>query len=679
MAGGTPADRVLVLRERLQTYSDSYYNEGQSVVPDATYDELLAELAELEKKHPELASEESPTVTIGATPSASFAQIPHTVAMMSIDNAMDLDELRAWGSRTHKRLLNEGIESETSYVCELKIDGMAISVRYENGTFVRAATRGDGAVGEDVTANVAAISAIPDQLGPKAPAVLETRGEIYMPTETFRQLNISREAAGEPLYVNPRNTAAGSLRQKNAEVTGSRGLQFWCYQMGEVSGAPELATHTESLEWMATLGVTVNPETRAVSTLEEVYDFCEYWIAHRHDLEYEIDGIVVKVNSLEAQKVLGATAKAPRWAVAYKLPPEEKTTLLRDIDISIGRTGKVTPFAVLEPVFVGGSTVGMATLHNEDQVAHKDVRPGDTVIVRKAGDVIPEVLGPVLELRPADSKPWIFPDLCPCSEAQPLVREPGEARHSCVFGACPRQLHARITHFASRGAMDIDGLGEQQVQLFIDEGLLSDVSDIYNLDYDHIAAMPRYGEKAVSNLRNAIEASKERPLGKLLFGLNIFHLGSAGGELLAGAMGHMDAIVAASVEDLSRIDGVGPVIAESVHHFFAQDASLELIERLRVAGVNFKGPDRPTVEQTLAGMSVVVTGGLEGMSRTEIAEAIKERGGKAPGSVSKKTTAVVVGRDPGAAKVTKAEELRVPMIDQAGFVHLLETGELPPL
>lgn len=673
-----PAERTAALRAQILHANEAYYLHDAPEIPDADYDALVRELQRLEELHPDLASPDSPTQRVGGAVATLFAPVEHRVPMMSLDNAMDAGELHEWGARTAKRLGDLGLDpAAVRYVCELKIDGLAMSLRYEDGRFVQAATRGDGRYGEDVTANVAGIDDVPKQLVGDAPAVVEARGEIYLPIATFDALNEAQEAAGEKRYANPRNTAAGSLRQKDPAVTASRGLAFWCYQLGEVVGGPALDSHSEALGWLASLGFPTNPNAAVVTSLDEVYAYCSHWLEHRHDLPYEIDGIVVKVDALSVQAALGATAKAPRWAIAYKLPPEERTTLLREIQVSIGRTGKATPFAVLEPVFVGGSTVGLATLHNEDQVRLKDVRPGDTVIVRKAGDVIPEVVGPVPDRRPPDSVPWQFPSVCSCGLDQPLVRVEGEAQHRCVYAACPQQRWARISHFCSRGAMDIEGLGERQVQLFLDLGLLTDVADIYSLDFDRILELPGYGETSVANLRNAIEASKSRPLGKLLFGLNIVHLGAAGGEVLAAGLGSLDAIESATVDDIAAVEGIGPVIATSVRAWFDDPANQELVARLRAAGVNTVGPERSTLPQTLTGRSVVVTGGLEGFTREEVEAAIKARGGKSPGSVSKRTTAVVVGAEPGASKLTKATELGIPVLDEAQFVTLLETGDLP--
>ena len=682
-----PAGRADWLRARIAEHNAAYYERDAPTIPDADYDALMRELRVVEAEHPDLLTPDSPTVVgVGGAPSAQFSPVQHRMRMMSLDNAMDLAELRDWGTRTARRLGELGLDQAVRYVCELKIDGLAVSIRYENGRLVQAATRGDGRTGEDVTANVLGIGAVPHELGPDAPEVLEARGEIYLPLDSFEALRAKIVAENEaletkgnrtrPVPVNPRNAGAGSLRQKDASVTASRGLAWWCYQLGEVVGARVPPSHSAALAWLGALGIPVNPETVVVDDLDQVYGFCTHWIAHRHELPYEIDGVVVKVDDLAVQLAMGVTSKAPRWAIAFKLPPEERTTLLRDIQVSIGRTGKATPFAVLEPVFVGGSTVGLSTLHNQDQVRLKDVRPGDTVIVRKAGDVIPEVVGPVLELRPEGLPEWQFPTVCP-SCGRPLVRADGEAQTACVNLDCPQRRWAGVCHFASRGAMDIDGLGEQQIATFLDLGIISDVADIYSIGPERILELPGYQAASANNLVSAIQASRSRPLGNLLFGLNVGHLGAAGGEVLAAALGSIDAIMDASQDDLAAVDGVGPVIAESVHRFFAQSANRTLVRRLQAAGVNTTGPERSVLPQTLTGRTVVVTGSLDGFSRDEAAAAIKARGGKSPGSVSKKTYAVVIGNEPGASKLTRAEELQVPVLDEAGFQHLLQTGDFP--
>lgn len=682
-----PAGRVEWLREQIAVHNAAYYERDAPIVSDADYDALVRELRTIEAGHPDLRSADSPTETgIGGRPSSQFTQVEHHIPMMSLDNAMDLDELRDWGERTARRLADLGGDRTIHYVCELKIDGLAVSIRYENGVMVRAATRGNGRVGEDVTANVRGIEAVPERLLGHPPAVLEARGEIYMPKDAFEALRKSISVENEALVaagrkpktlpVNPRNAGAGSLRQKDASVTASRGLSWWCYQLGELVGAEPPSSHSESLAWMGEMGIPINPLTRQLDDLGDVYEFCESWISKRHELPYEIDGVVIKIDDLAVQHALGSTAKAPRWAIAFKLPPEERTTLLRDIQVSIGRTGKATPFAVLDPVFVGGSTVSLATLHNQDQVHNKDVRPGDIVTVRKAGDVIPEVVGPVVEVRPAGLPEWVFPTSCP-SCGHPLVRKEGEAQHLCVNLRCPQRVLAEIDHFASRGGMDIDGLGEQQIATFMDHGLVSDVADLYGLHREDLLELDRMAARSADNLLASIDASRNRPLANLLFGLNIVHLGPAGAEALVSAFPDLDTIRSASIEDLGAIDGIGPVIATSVHEFFSDPINAQLVDRLVAAGLNTDSPAGSDLSRTLEGKAVVVTGTVDGYSRDEATAAIKQRGGKSPGSVSSKTFAVVVGESPGASKLNKATELGIPIIEAGDFATLLETGELP--
>jgi len=677
---GDVADRIDSLRALLAHHNHRYHTLDDPEISDAEYDALVRELRTLEADHPELAVPDSPTGQVGGAVSATFDPVTHRVPMMSLDNAMDVDELRAWADRVVK-----GLDGATpTFVCELKFDGLAISLRYEDGVFVQAATRGDGRVGEDVTANVATIDEIPHRLPDHAPAVVEVRGEVYMTRSSFEQLNERARAAGEKAFVNPRNSAAGSLRQKDPAVTASRHLSFWSYQLGEVIGGPRFTSHVAMLEYAASLGFPVNDQVRTFGTIDEVADHCRYWEQHRHDLDYEIDGVVTKLDDLAQRDRLGVTSRAPRWAIAYKFPPEERTTTLLDVQVSVGRTGRATPFAVLDPVFVGGSTVAMATLHNQDQVALKDVRPGDTVVVRKAGDVIPEVVGPVLSLRPENSEPWEFPTHCPrCGN--PLVRPEGEADTRCVAPDCPAQRDQKIAYWASRGAMDIEGLGEQMVEKLTAAGLVKDPADLYGLTVEDLVELERVGPTSARNLVEEIERSKQQPLPRLLTAFGVRHLGPAASAALADEFHTLDEIMAKSVEELAAVDGVGDVIADTVATWLAQDANRAFIERLRSAGVNFGDPAaaeaaaaaRAAVPQTLEGRTVVVTGTLAGYGREEAAEAITLRGGKSPGSVSKKTTALVVGDSPGASKLTKAESLGVPIIDEASFEHLLATGELP--
>jgi DNA ligase (NAD+) len=673
-----PAERVEQLRATIRHHNKRYYELDEPEIPDAEWDELMRELIALEEEYPDLVTPDSPSRVVGGPASATFAPVVHAVPMMSLDNAFSADELTAWGDRLSRRLADIGDSAgSVGLVCELKIDGLAVSIRYEQGQLVQAATRGDGRIGEDVTANVRTISVVPNELPAGAPDVLEVRGEIYMPIAAFEELNRAQVEAGLRTYVNPRNTAAGSLRQKDPSITASRQLAFWSYQLGQVDGGPELTSHYDTLDFLRGLGFPVNPEVQRLTELDDVYARCLHWQQNRHGLAYEIDGVVVKVDDLATRAELGFTAKAPRWAIAFKFPPEERTTLLLGIDVSIGRTGRATPFGRLEPVFVGGSTVGVATLHNQDQVKAKDVRPGDTVIVRKAGDVIPEIVGPVLSDRPKKGLPeWEFPADCPVC-GTPLVRPEGEADHRCPNLLCPARVAGAIEHFASRGAMDIEGFGEQRVRLFQEMGMLADVADVYRIDWDRLRDLDGFGELSIANLQAGIEASKQRPLAALLVGLNVRHLGGAGSEVLARAFGHLDKIMDASADELAAVDGVGPIIARSVADWFADPQNREVIEKLRASGVNFEGPEAPDAPQTLAGQAVVVTGTLSGFTRDQAEAVIKAHGGKSPGSVSKKTLAVVVGDGPGASKLTKAEDLGVPVLDEAGFVELLATGRVP--
>jgi DNA ligase (NAD+) len=677
--------QVRELRAQIAHHNERYHTLDDPEISDAEYDALVRQLRQLEAEHPELADEDSPTHQVGGAISATFDPVEHRVPMMSLDNAMDVEELSAWADRVTK-----GLEGDTpTFVCELKFDGLAINLRYEDGQFFQAATRGDGHVGEDVTANVATIDDVPDLLaepggGRTSPSVLEVRGEVYMTGSSFEQLNERALAAGDKPFVNPRNSAAGSLRQKDASVTASRNLSFWSYQLGEIVGGPEFTSHVAMLEYAAAFGFPVNENIRTFTTIAEVAAHCAYWQEHRHDLDYEIDGVVIKLDDVAQRERLGVTSRAPRWAIAYKFPPEERTTKLLDIQVSVGRTGRATPFAVLEPVFVGGSTVGMATLHNQDQVAAKGVRPGDTVVVRKAGDVIPEVVGPVLNLRPASSKPWVFPTDCPrCGN--PMVRPEGEADTRCVAPDCPAQRDQKIAYFASRGAMDIEGLGEQMVEKLTANEFVHDPADLYSLTVDQLIELERIGETSATNLIDAIQASKGQTLPRFMTALGVRHLGPAASLALANEFHTLDTIMSKSTEELAAVDGVGEVIAKTIVTWFGQKSNKAYIERFREAGVNFGDTNaaleaelaRSAISQTLEGRAVVVTGTLANYNRDAAAEAITSRGGKSPGGVSKKTLALVVGDSPGASKLTKAESLGVPILDEVGFEHLLATGELP--
>jgi DNA ligase (NAD+) len=670
------------LREQVQYHNARYHGHDDPEISDAEFDELTRELRQLEIEHPELVDDSSPTLSVGSAAITTFDPVVHRVPMTSLDNAMDESELRAWGDRVAKGLGDQTVR----YVCELKIDGLAISIRYENGALVQAATRGDGKVGEDVTANVATISSLPKKIT-SAPEVVEVRGEIFMSIAAFEKLKAEREAENLervsngrsplPVPVNPRNAGAGSLRQKDPTITAKREMSLWSYQLGEVVGGPEFTSHHDTLEFLRALGFPVNPAITIVDSIEAVTQFCNEWKERRHELPYEIDGVVIKVDDLSQREQLGFTSRAPRWAIAFKFPPEEKHTLLLDIQVSVGRTGRTTPFAVLEPVFVGGSTVGMATLHNRDQVSAKDVRPGDTVVVRKAGDVIPEVVGPVLSKRPKNSKPWVFPTQCPCPVKSTLVKLDDVADTRCVEPSCPFQRDQRIMYFASRGAMDIEGLGDRTVFALSEAGLVADVGDLYSVTVEQLLTLEGFAELSAQNLVASIQASRSRPLPKLLTALGIKNLGPAAAESLASEFGSLEAIAVATADELSAVDGVGGVIAASITSWFAIAENAAIIKKLRDAGVEFGRVEISTLPQTLIGKAVVVTGSLVSYSRDGAEEAIKSRGGKSPGSVSAKTFAVVLGESPGASKVTKAEQLGIPVLDETGFEILLATGELP--
>lgn len=672
------ADRAVELRAVVAHHFERYHADNAPEIPDSDYDLLVAELRSLEAEYPELSAPNSPSQWVGSPARTTFGSVEHRVPMQSLENAFDIDELWAWSERVVRRLGDE--TSDPAWTCELKFDGLAVSLRYEAGVLVQAATRGDGRVGEDVTANVATIADVPRSLGEGAPSVLEVRGEVYLGLSAFDALNTLRSETSQAIFANPRNTAAGSLRQKDPEVTATRRLSFWAYQTGEVVDGPPLTGHRETLTWLAGLGFPVNDRVERFDDFDEVVAFVLANGAARHDLDYEIDGVVVKVDNLDLQEQLGSTARAPRWAVAYKLPPEERTTRLIDIEVSIGPGGQATPFARLEPVFVGGSTVATATLHNADQAAAKDVRPGDLVVVRKAGDVIPEVVGPVLTERPTGLAAWTFPVECPACGG-PLVRPDGEAATFCADYQCPRQVRGRIQHFVSRGAMDIEGFGEQRVDLFVSEGLVRDAADVFSLDYDSIEAMGGFGETSVANLRVAVEMARTRPLGRLLFALRIPHVGSTVADLLAAAFGDLDGLLAAEVADIEAVSGVGPVIAASVRSWLDNERNDELLSRLRASGVDPEaevslGADSGAPAQTLAGLSIVITGTLTGYNRDEARAMITAHGGKSSGSVSTKTSALVAGRGSG-SKLARAEELGVPVLDEIGFERLLTTGRLP--
>jgi DNA ligase (NAD+) len=656
--------RVEELRDLINYHDYRYYVLSDPEISDVEYDELMRELRGYEEEFPELIVPDSPTQRVGGQPSQLFAPVRHRAAMLSLDNAFSWEELNAWGKRVERAL-----GRQTDFVCELKIDGVAVALSYEDGSYVTGATRGDGYIGDDITANIRTIRGVPVRLrDPKPPADLEVRGEVYLPVKAFERLNEELTQRGDRPFANPRNAAAGSLRQKDPAVTASRPLRLWCHGIGVARGK-RFERHSEALDYLLEAGLPVSPETRRVETLEEVFSFCERWQAHRHDVDYEIDGVVVKVDQIALQEELGATSKAPRWAIAYKFPPEERTTLLRDIFVHTGRTGVVTPFASLETVYVGGVNVTTATLHNEDEVKRKDVRPGDTVIVRRAGDVIPEVVGPVVARRPKNARPWRFPKKCD-SCGTTLVRE-GAYWRCPNRGGCPSQNIEWLFAFASRGAMDIEGLGYKTAYLLLDMGWVKDPADIYALTADQLEQLPGFKEKKIQNLLTGIEASKNRPLWRLLVGLNIPHVGSHTAQVLAEAFGSIDRFMSASVEELEAVEEIGPIVARAVYEWFHDRDNVRLVEKLRGAGIRMVDePRKKRTDGPLAGTTIVLTGGLESMSREEATKAAEDAGARVASSVSKKTDFVVGGSDPG-TKYDKAVQLGVNIIDEREFLKRL--------
>lgn len=691
--GQDPAARAEALRREIEHHSYQYYALDAPTISDAAFDSLMRELREIEAAHPELVTASSPTQRVGGYVGEQFAPVVHERRMYSLDNAMDLDELTEWMERTAEACGG----ALPPLCCELKIDGSSIALTYEDGVLVRAATRGDGTTGEDVTVNMRTVRDVPLRLRDEArtaiaPGVetLELRGEVYMPKKSFEALNAAAEEEGRAPFANPRNAAAGSLRQKDPAVTKMRDLSTFMYAIAD-DAALEVEGQWELLQWLRKAGFHVNPDVRLCTTAEEVRGFCRECLDRRESLPYEIDGVVVKVNDFARQRAMGFTARAPRWAIAFKFPPEEKTTLLRDITVQVGRTGALTPVAELVPVVVAGSTVARATLHNLDEVHRKDVRVGDTVIVRKAGDVIPEVLGPVLSLRSPEARTWEMPSVCP-SCGSPVVRDPGEVAFRCISIDCPAQALERLLHWASRGALDIDGMGEEIVSRLVESGRVADVADYYSLSEEELASLDmgrvkadgepvRLGHTVAKKLVAAIEASKGRSFARVLFGLGIRHVGKTTAEAIAAAYPSMDALASAGEDELAGVYGVGPKVAHGMWLFFRTPDNVSVIERLRAAGVTMAdeaAAPGEEVPQVLAGLTFVLTGTLthSGMTRDEAGARLKAMGAKVSGSVSKKTSFVVAGENAG-SKYDKAVALDVPVLDEAQLLNLLETGEVP--
>ncbi len=667
---GDVAAELEALRAEVRHHAHRYYVLDDPEISDAEYDALFRKLEALEADHPELVTLDSPTQRVGAPVSQLFAPVQHLEPMFSLDNAETEADLDAWEARL-ERILER---APGGYVCELKIDGLAVSLVYEDGVFTRGATRGDGAVGEDITANLRAVEAVPLRLFGSPPPLVEVRGEVYMPAAAFDALNERQAAAGDRLFTNPRNAAAGSVRQKDPRVTAERELSIWVYQLGVMEGGPDMASHAEVGSHLAEWGFKVNPENARVADLADVKRYVADAERRRHEHAYQTDGVVIKVDSLADQAALGFTARAPRWAIAFKFPPEEQTTILRDIQINVGRTGAATPFAVLEPVFVGGANVGMATLHNEEQVHAKDVRIGDTVVVRRAGDVIPEVVGPVASVRDGTERVWSMPADCPFC-GHPIVRPEGEAVARCTGGLeCPSRLREWLAFFAGRGAMDIEGLGYKTIQLLIDENLISGPADIFHLRGEQLAGFEGWGETSIANLMAGIEAARHRPLARLITALGIRHVGPAAAKEFARSFASIDRLLDADVEALTDLPGIGSTIAEAWVNWAQEDENRQLIERFRAGGVSLEdaAPDE-AVSDELAGLTFVITGTLADLTRDEAKSALEARGARVTGSVSNKTTALIAGEAAG-SKLAKAESLGVPVLDDAGLADLLERG-----
>ncbi len=662
------AARVAELRKEIEFHNYRYYVVDDPVVGDAEYDRMLRELTELEREFPELASPDSPTARVGGEPQDRFAKIRHLRPMLSLANAFDEEELRAF----HRRILNLLDDEPVEFVTELKIDGNAVALTYERGKLARGATRGNGLEGEEVTANLRTIRSIPLRLRDAAqlPELVEVRGEVYLPLSAFNRFNQEREAAGESLFANPRNAAAGALRQLDPEITARRPLAFFAYSIGYAEGI-EVRTQKEALEWLGKWGFPVNPLSRHQKTLDDVIGYCREWQEKRESLDYEIDGVVVKVNDLGQQERLGVVSRDPRWAVAYKFPGQLATTRLLEIGINVGRTGALNPYAVLEPVRLGGVTIRNATLHNADDIRRKDIREGDVVIVKRAGDVIPQVVGPVREKRTGVEKEFHYPEKCPaCCEA--IRRNEGDAMAYCVNPGCPAQRLEALVHFVSQGAMDIRGLGPQTVEKMIELGLVSDAADLYSLTAEEAALIPGFQEKSVENLLAGIEKSREQPFGRVLFALGIRHVGATIADLLASSFGSVEALGSATEEEIAAVQGIGPEIAGSVREYFVSGANAELIRRLQAAGLNFRGAaGRRPAGGPLAGLSFVITGTLPTLSRKEAAEWIERSGGRVVSAVSSKVNYLLAGTDPG-SKAQKAAELGIASISEEELKRMIE-------
>jgi DNA ligase (NAD+) len=661
----TASERIDQLRQEIRRHEELYYVQAAPEISDAEFDQLMNELKALEAEHPELLTPDSPTQRVGGRPTEGFAQVEHLQPMLSLDNAYDQEDLRAFDERVRKGL---SLDRSPAYVAEMKIDGLSMALTYENGKLVRGATRGDGIRGDEVTQNVRTVRAIPLSLkgGPKER--IEIRGEVYLPKKNFERINKEQEEAGEPLYANPRNTAAGTMRNLDPSLVARRGLSAWMYQLVPA----QFESHAEMLKDLARWGLPVEPHWKLCAGIDAVIEFCEAWRDQRGSLAFETDGVVIKLDDPALRARLGYTSKFPRWATAFKFPAEQRIAMLHRIEINIGRTGAATPFAMLEPTVVAGSTISMATLHNPDDIIRKDIRPGEPVIIEKAGDVIPRVVGPADPGAANRPPPWVMPTTCPvCGSG--LQKPEDEAVWRCENSSCPSKLRRGLEHFASRGAMNIEGLGESLVGQLCQTGLVKSYADIYGLDAATLEALERMGKKSAAKLMGEIEKSKRNDVWRLLYGLGIRHVGERGAQVLADHFGSVDAIENATLEQLESVREIGPVLAASVRSFFDQPANRELIDGFRRAGLKLIGEVKraPAGPQPLAGRTYVITGELSGMSREQAQAKLEALGAKVTGSVSKKTTALIVGSEPGASKSEKAQALGIPTLDEQGFQELL--------
>ena len=671
MVDASIIQRVAELRQQLNYHGHRYHVLDDPVISDAEYDRMMQELLRLEAEHPELVTPDSPTQRVGAEPADGFDQVQHRQPMLSLSNAFDREGMEAW----HRRVSNLLERSDFAMTCELKIDGLAVSLVYENGSLVQGATRGNGYTGEDVTQNLRTVRSIPLTLNGSPPPYLEVRGEVYMPIDSFRQLNEERAERGEALFANPRNSGAGSIRQLDSRITASRNLQIWVYSLGDAGESPHPERHLESLEWLQNMGFRVNSENRPCLTLDDVEDYYRKWLEERHDLPYQTDGVVVKVDRFAFQDSLGFVGREPRWAIAYKFPAEQAVTRLVNIGINVGRTGSLNPYAVLKPVVVGGATVRQASLHNEEDIHRKDIRLGDWVTIERAGEVIPQVVGPVVSRRTGAEREFQMPKHCPVCGSD-VVKPEDEAMHRCPNTACPAQFFELLKHFVSKGAMDIDGLGEQWCRILIDQGLVKDVADLYSLPKDRLLELDRMGDRLATKIMGNVEASKKRPLPRILFALGILHVGSEVAELLTQRYASVEELAKADQEELTDIAGIGPKIAESIYAYFQVPGNLEVIEKLSQAGVKLHQDPPAEVPADLPwkGLTFVITGTLAAMTRREAEAKVKALGGNATSSVTRKTNYLVAGESPG-SKVDTANRLGTTVLDEEGFLGLLASPE----